>query len=213
MRAMTAVDASAPSIGEEPGQRGAGAALRQICAGANAWVETRLDAERDQLPLWIPVGLGIGIAAWFILPDGRSWTAFLLAAAGLGLLPLALAPGTRWARAGALFALAALLGCANIWWEAERVAAPRLAKEQAAIFSADVESVQAIAASDAVRLVLRPSESPNLPPRLRVNVPVEKAPKLAPGARVRVRAWLMPPAPPAVPGAYDFSRAAYFQQI
>ena len=42
---MTAVDASAPSIGEEPGQRGAGAALRQICAGANAWAETRLDAE------------------------------------------------------------------------------------------------------------------------------------------------------------------------
>jgi competence protein ComEC len=176
-------------------------------------VETRLDAERDQLPLWIPVGLGIGIAAWFILPDGRSWTAFLLAAAGLGLLPLALAPGTRWARAAPLFALAALLGCANIWWEAERVAAPRLAKEQAATFSADVESVQAIAASDAVRLVLRPSDSPNLPPRLRVNVPVEKAPKLAPGAKVRVRAWLMPPAPPAVPGAYDFSRAAYFQQI
>ncbi|HEY0314198.1 MAG TPA: ComEC/Rec2 family competence protein [Allosphingosinicella sp.] len=176
-------------------------------------METRLDAERDQLPLWIPVGLGIGIAAWFILPDGRNWTAFLLAAAGLGLLPLALAPGTRWARAGALFALAALLGCANIWWEAERVAAPRLAKEQAATFSADVESVQAIAANDAVRLVLRPSDSPNLPPRLRVNVPVEKAPKLAPGARVRVRAWLMPPAPPAVPGAYDFSRAAYFQQI
>ena len=210
---MTAVDASAPSIGEEPGQRGAGAALRQICAGANAWAETRLDAERDQLPLWIPVGLGIGIAAWFILPDGRSWTAFLLAAAGLGLLPLAVAPGTRWARAGALFALAALLGCANIWWEAERVAAPRLAKEQAAVFSADVESVQAIAANDAVRLVLRPRDLPNLPPRLRVNVPVEKAPKLAPGARVRVRAWLMPPAPPAVPGAYDFSRAAYFQQI
>jgi competence protein ComEC len=210
---MTAVDASAPSIGEEPGQRGAGAALRQICAGANAWAETRLDAERDQLPLWIPVGLGIGIAAWFILPDGRSWTAFLLAVGGLGLLPLALAPGTRWARAGALFALAALLGCANIWWEAERVAAPRLAKEQAATFSADVESVQAIAANDAVRLVLRPSDSPNLPRRIRVNVPVEKAPKLAPGAKVRVRAWLMPPAPPAVPGAYDFSRAAYFQQI
>ena len=210
---MAAVDARAPSIGDEPLQTGAGAALRQICAAANAWIETRLDAERDQLPLWIPVGLGLGIAAWFLLPNGRAWLAFLFAAGALTLLPLALAPGTRRARAASLFALAALLGCADIWWEAERVAAPRLTREQAATFSAEVEAVQAIAADDAVRLVLRPEGAPNLPPRLRVNVPREKAPKLAPGARVRLRAWLMPPAPPAVPGAYDFSRAAFFQQI
>src|SRR5439155_11458437 len=82
--AMTALDASAPSIGDQARQTRAGVRLRQIVAGANAWAETRLDAERDQLPLWIPVGLGIGIAAWFILPDARTWTAFILAAAGLG---------------------------------------------------------------------------------------------------------------------------------
>ena len=34
-----------------------------------------------------------------------------------------------------------------------------------------------------------------------------------PGATIRLRAWLMPPAPMAVPGAYDFARAAWFQQI
>jgi competence protein ComEC len=210
---MTAVDASAPSIGDEPGQRGPGAALRQICAGANAWIETRFDAERDQLPLWIPVGVGIGIAAWFQLPESRLWIAFLLLAAALALLPQALAPGTRTARALSLFALFAILGCADIWWEAERVAAPRLERERAAEFTANVEQVQALAASDAIRLLVSPTDAPDLPPHLRVNVPVEKAPKLAPGARVHLRAWLMPPAPPAVPGAYDFSRAAYFQQI
>jgi competence protein ComEC len=36
---------------------------------------------------------------------------------------------------------------------------------------------------------------------------------LEPGATVRIRAWVMPPAPTPVPGAYDFSRAAWFQQI
>jgi competence protein ComEC len=182
-------------------------------AGASAWLESRFDAERDQLPLWIPVGLGVGIAAWFILPDDRAWTAFLLAAAAFALLPAALAPGTRWGRAAALFALAGIVGCGDIWWEAGRVAAPRLAREQAATFTAEVEGVQAIAADDAIRLVVRPVDAPALPPRLRVNVPVGKAPNLAPGARVRLRAWLMPPAPAAVPGAYDFSRAAYFQRI
>jgi len=210
---VTAVDASAPSIGTEPGQRGRGAALRHFCAAANAWIETKVDSERDQLPLWVPVAVGLGIAAWFQLPGSRLWIAFLLLAGALALLPQALMPGTRTARALSLFALFAMVGCADIWWEAERVAAPRLERERAAIFIANVEQVQAVAASDAMRLLVAPVGAPDLPPHLRVNVPVDKAPKLAPGARVRLRAWLMPPAPAAVPGAYDFSRAAYFQQI
>lgn len=210
---MTAVDASASSIGQEPLQTGLGAALRHFCAGANAWIESRLDGERDQLPLWLPVGVGAGIGAWFELPGERTWEAFLLAAAALVLLPLALAPGTRWARAAALFAGAACLGCLSIWWSAERVAAPRLTHERAARFEAQVESVQAVAATDAVRLVVAPVNAPDLPPRLRVNVPRDKAPLLVPGAHVRLRAWLMPPAPAAVPGAHDFSRAAWFQGI
>jgi competence protein ComEC len=210
---MTAVNATAPSIGDEPRQRGRAALLRARFGAAGAWIETRLDAERDQLPLWIPVAVGLGIAAWFQLPESRLWIAFLLLAAALALLPLALAPGTRTGRALSLFFLFAILGCADIWWEAERVAAPRLERERAAEFTAGVEQVQALAASDAIRLLVSPTDAPDLPPHLRVNVPVDKAPRLAPGARVRLRAWLMPPAPAALPGAYDFSRAAYFQQI
>ena len=30
---------------------------------------------------------------------------------------------------------------------------------------------------------------------------------------MRLRAWLMPPAPMAAPGGYDFARAAWFQRI
>ena len=52
----------------------------------------------------------LGIAAWFWLPDRPQWSAFLLLAAGLGLGLLALAPGTRWGRALAIFGLAAALG-------------------------------------------------------------------------------------------------------
>ncbi|HYN46750.1 MAG TPA: ComEC family competence protein, partial [Allosphingosinicella sp.] len=88
-----------------------------------ARIERLFEAERAQLPLWLPVGLIAGIAAWFWLPDRPQWTAFLLLAAGAGLGLLALAPGTRWGRALAIFALAAALGCGLVWWKADRAAA------------------------------------------------------------------------------------------
>ncbi|HEX8223542.1 MAG TPA: ComEC/Rec2 family competence protein [Allosphingosinicella sp.] len=177
-------------------------------------IERVADSERDQLPLWLPVGLGLGIAAWFVLPDPRAWTAFLLLAAAFVLAPHALAPGTRWGRSVSLFCLVAMLGAGNIWWKAERVAAPVLTEARAAEFDAAIESFQRLPAREVVRLVVRPLSDSTLPPRLRVNVDSAKAPdSLRPGATVRLRGYLMPPAPAAVPGAYDFARAAWFQGI
>ena len=176
-------------------------------------MEALFEAERAQLPLWLPVGLLSGIAAWFFLPDWPAWSAFLLLSGGAVLTCLALAPGTRWGRALALFSLAAALGCGLIWWRAEQAAAPRIERERLMQVSAKVEGVQTLAAEEAVRLVIRPTGE-GLPVRLRVNVDRDKLPAgLVPGATIRLRAWIMPPAPMAVPGGYDFSRAAWFQQI
>jgi competence protein ComEC len=177
-------------------------------------LESLADDERDQLPLWLPVGLGLGTAAWFALPDVRAWIAFLLLAAALMLAPQALAPGTRWGRAASIFCLAAILGCANIWWKAERVAAPLLSYPRAAEFDATIESFQRLPARDLVRLIVKPAADAALPPRLRVNVDAAKAPAgIEAGATIRLRGYLMPPPPAAVPGAYDFARAAWFQGI
>ena len=179
----------------------------------SARLEALFETERAQLPLWLPVGLLSGIAAWFALPDMTAWTAFLLVCGGGVLACLALAPGTRWARGLAIFSLAAALGCALIWWRAEQAAAPRIEREQLMRLTASVESVQMLAAEDAVRLVVRPVGE-GMPLRLRINVAREKVPEgLVPGATVAVRAWIMPPPPMAVPGGYDFSRTAWFQQI
>ena len=207
---MTAGDASAPSIADRPLQTG----LRQPFSRLSAALEKLAEREREQLPLWLPVGLGLGTAAWFALPDDRAWTGFLLLAAAFLLAPQALAPGTRWGRALSLFCLAALLGCGHVWWKAERVAAPVLAGPRAAEFDAAIESVQRLPAREAVRLAVRPLGEPGLPPRLRVNVDSAHAPDfLRAGAEVRLRGWLMPPPPAALPGAHDFARAAWFQQI
>ena len=177
-------------------------------------LEARLDAEREQLPLWLPVGLGLGIGAWFALPDQGAWAAFLLAAAGIAAAALALAPGTRTGKSLGLFALAAALGCGLIWWKAERVAAPVLAHPQMAEFQARIESFQRLPAKESARIVVAPLAAPDLPPRLRINVDAaDVTDALRPGAVVRIRSWLMPPPPMAVPGAYDFSRFAWFQRI
>ncbi|HYD12016.1 MAG TPA: ComEC/Rec2 family competence protein [Allosphingosinicella sp.] len=176
-------------------------------------MEALFEAERAQLPLWLPVGLLTGIAAWFFLPDETAWTGFLFLAGAAALGFVALAPGTRWGRAFALFGLAAALGCGLIWWRAEQAAAPRFEREQLLQVSATVESVQTLAADEAVRLVVRP-HGENMPVRLRVNVEREKMPEgLVAGATISLRAWIMPPAPMSVPGGYDFSRTAWFQQI
>ncbi|HYJ84123.1 MAG TPA: ComEC/Rec2 family competence protein, partial [Allosphingosinicella sp.] len=180
----------------------------------SARLETLADSERDQLPLWLPVGLGLGTASWFALPDARAWTAFLLLAAALALAPQALAPGTRWSRSVSIFCLAAILGCANIWWKAERSAAPVLSQPRAAEFDSRIESFQRLPARGLVRLLVKPAEDSGLPPRRRVNVDSATAPAgIEAGATVRLRGYLMPPAPAAVPGGYDFARAAWFQGI
>jgi hypothetical protein len=40
-------------------------------------LEKLLEAERAQLPPWLVVGFGTGIAAWFALDVAQQWAAFL----------------------------------------------------------------------------------------------------------------------------------------
>jgi competence protein ComEC len=206
--AMATRDASAPSIeGAAPPRARIGRLARLSAA-----LETLAEAERDQLPLWLPVGLMLGIGGWFYLPDRHAWIAFLLLAGSFACAGLAFG-ATRWGRALAWFALAAALGCALVWWRAEQAAAPRLARERLIEMNARIESVQSLAAAGAARLLVEPVGE-GLPVRLRVNVGQDKmVPGIEPGAIVHLRAWMMPPAPMAVPGAYDFARAAWFQRI
>ncbi|MCC2976455.1 ComEC/Rec2 family competence protein [Sphingomonas sp. PL-96] len=177
-------------------------------------IERWLEAERDQLPLWMPVALGLGIAAWFVLPDARAWTAFLLAAAGLAMLGLVLPLGGRLGRVVVAAGVLAALGCALVWWRAERVAAPVLARPGVFAFTARVLRVEPLPARDLVRLRLAPVAMPTLPPVVRVNLEAAVLPPgVAPGAVLRLRARLVPPPDPAVPGAYDFTRVAWFDGI
>ncbi|URW76363.1 ComEC family competence protein [Sphingomonas donggukensis] len=177
-------------------------------------LEGWLEAERDQLVLWIPVMLGGGIAAWFVLPDAAAWTAFVLAGIAVAVAGVVFPLGGRAGRVLLIAGLAAALGCALVWWRAERVAAPVLARAAIAEFTARVERIDALAARDLVRLRLAPVGAVGLPGRVRVNLATKDVPAgLTRGAVVRLRARLMPPPGAAVPGAYDFARVAWFDGL
>jgi competence protein ComEC len=177
-------------------------------------MEALAEAERGQLPVWMPVALGAGIAAWFLLPGQGAWAAFLLLALSIAFAGAMLPWGTRTARAVAMAGMLAMLGCALVWWRAERVAAPVLARPVVVAFEGVVERVEPLPAREAVRLTLRPDIAAGLPLRIRVNLSEKDMPTgVVPGARIALRARLMPPPTAAVPGAYDFARAAWFQGL
>jgi competence protein ComEC len=186
---------------------GARAALRQFAERLEHWLE----AEREQLVLWLPVMLGAGITAWFLLPDGVRWIGFILGSAALGLGAAAVPSGGRAPRAVAIAGFTLAAGCLLIWWRAERVAAPVLARPAVVAFAARVDRVEQLPAREMVRVPLAPLNRGDLPPRVRLNLASADAPPgLARGAVIKLRTRLMPPPSAAVPGAYDFARVAWF---
>jgi len=203
---------SAPNIGEAPLPQRARSYWKTRISAAREELETLLEAERAQLPPWVVVGFASGIAAWFALGQPRQWQAFLCAGAALTMVGFALGSG-RAGRALGWFALAATLGCALVWARAGWVAQPRLSRPVVTQFSATVEAVDYLVAKDSVRLTVAP-DGGDLPPRLRVSVDADKLPAgVAPGAEIRLRARVAPPPPMALPGTYDFARAAWFQGL
>lgn len=206
----------AQTAGQAPstGHRGLQIGWRGRAEALNARAETGLEVERDQLMLWVPVMLGIGIAAWFTLSGPEAWSALILGASGIGAAAILLPHGGRLARVVGIGALLIATGCALIWIRSERAAAPVLARPVVASFDAMIERVERQPARERVRVRLAPIARDDLPPSIRVNIDQDRAPdRLANGAVVRLRARLMPPAPPAVPGAYDFQRNAWFQGL
>jgi len=177
-------------------------------------IERFLERERDQLPLWLPVAVGGGIAAWFLLPDANWWLGLIVAAAGIALLGGAMTGGTRLARCITIGTIAIALGCGLAWGRSLVVAAPVLDRPVVTRLTDDVARVEQIPARAIVRIVVAPVDRPDLPPRARINIPEDKVPPgLGAGAEVELRARLMPPAQPALPDSYDFARRAWFDRL
>ena len=68
--------------------------LRQCRESLERWLE----AEREQLVLWLPVMLGAGVTAWFVLPDAGRWIGFIAGAGAVALAGVAIGRNGRAAR-------------------------------------------------------------------------------------------------------------------
>ncbi len=203
---------SAPNIGEAPLPQRARGYWKAWFSAAGEELERLLEAERAQLPPWLAVGLGSGIAAWFALDRPAEWQAFLCLAAAVALIGFTLGSG-RAGRALGWFALAAAIGCALVWARSVLVAAPRLDRPAVAQLDGTVVTVDHLAARQTTRVVLQ-SATAGLPPRLRLSIDDDTLPTgIAPGAQIAARARLVPPPPMALPGTYDFARDAWFQGL
>lgn len=180
---------------------------------SGAWLEARLDAERERIALWLPVALGAGIAAWFALPTMGHWTGALSILAAGVLAGVLIGWQTRFGRCVAIGCGVAMLGLLLIWGRAHWVAAPVLGQPVVTEFSARVESVEPLPAKDQTRLIVQPVGRPDLPPRVRVTASGEAGADIAPGEAIGLRARLMPPPTASLPGGYDFAQRAWFDRI
>src|SRR3954464_4736617 len=105
---------SAPNIAGAPLPQRARGYWKARVGATREEVESFLERERGQLPLWLVAGVGAGIAAWFALSGPGQWSALLLLASGAAVGGFA-ADGGRIERAVGWLGLALALGCALIW--------------------------------------------------------------------------------------------------
>lgn len=168
---------------------------------------------------WLAVAFASGIAAWFALANVWQWLALLgaLLAVALGSQVMLREEGRfPFLRAGiGSFALVMAAGSGTVWVKSEMVGAPAISGPWVGVLAGRVVSREEDPARDRVRLVIatRNPESQRAI-KVRINVPLERdALQAQEGAIVRVRARLVPPAPPMLPGSYDFARAAWFDGL
>ena len=173
-------------------------------------------AEQDHFFYWVPVLFGAGIAAYFALPAEPDLAPLLLAAA------IAMAVALIWRRGLAGLAIGGALASATLG-----LAAGKLASDSAAapVLERELRNVRLTGWIELVeprvgggeRITLRMAALGDLAPgqtprRVRVRIPAGGT-ALTPGDPVDVRASLLPPAGPALPGAYDFGRTAWFMGL
>lgn len=204
------------SLGE--GTAGAELSAREA-AGAFVLVRrlsSALLAEQDRWFLWTPVLFGSGIFAYFSLPNEPHLTAALMPVLIVFAIAFTLRRGAL-AMIALNGAIALTLGFAAAKLRTEWVAAPVLERQ---LKNVELEGfVEAIEPRPSLgqRLRIRVTRLGRLglekqPTRVRVRM-MAPSPDLRPGDAIRLRATLSPPAMPALPGDYDFARAAWFSGL
>jgi competence protein ComEC len=175
---------------------------------AGAW----LDAERDQLILWLPVCMAAGVLLCFgARTEPPLWAGAAAAAAAFAIAVCFDRPLTR----GIALALGfAALGFASAQWAIAR--APPLETDlpfHAVPLTGTIAAVEALPNGRRILLSHVDLGDRTLRRMVRIRLKTGDPTPLAAGDRVRVRAIARPPPPPAYPGAWDTRFEAFFADI
>ncbi len=176
--------------------------------------ETLAASQRDRWPLWTPVLFGAGIALYFSLRfEPSPWWAVSALACSLGA-----AVAYRHAvNSRVVFVAMALFagGFLVAQQQTHRVAAPVLEKPiKVTVVTGQVVQLERGLKGPRVildRPVVRRLDPAATPARIRLRL--RRGDDVDVGDRISVLARLSPPPAPAMPGAYDFQRRAWFARI
>lgn len=189
--------------------------LSSLADAAEGFLER---AGHDRGP-WLAVAFAAGIAAWFLLPDSAAWMRTAAAAAAVSLVGWLHWRGREerglLRLAAVALGFAFILGMATICARSATVGTPPLAGPSIGPIEGRILTRQEQPAEGRVRLTLAVREAATARAvKVRLNVPLEDdRADLVEGALIRTGARLLPPAPPLVPGGYDFARRAWFDGL
>ena len=187
--------------------------LRDHASRARGVLYALIEAEQGRFALWLPVFLGAGDVLYFIRasepPPWAGAAAIALGAAAMGFLwrfPLA--------RLAPLLLVVTMLGFAAAQWATWR-APPLLAlPRHAVMISGRVDAIEGL--PEGSRLLLAEvhiDDGPALARRIRLRLRHDEAADFTIGETISLRALLMPPPPPAFPGAWDLQRDDFFHGL
>ncbi|TNE36638.1 MAG: ComEC family competence protein [Alphaproteobacteria bacterium] len=176
--------------------------------------------ERDRWFLWVPVGLGSGVCAYFSLSEEPSLlTASLAAMAGSVFLAFAI---LAWRQAPLMRLAIAFLGLMGLGFalakaRTEWVRAPIVLEELEAVMLEGWLSEIRAGNDGNARLIIHPTyverlPAAQLPEKVRLSYRYDVS-QISPGDRLRVRVSLMPPPEPVSPDGFDFARQSWFDRI
>jgi competence protein ComEC len=159
----------------------------------------------DRAP-WLAVAFAAGIMAWFALDNHWQWLGLIALCGAVALAVLAACgrdeafPFVR--QSALLLALAVATGCGAVWAKSAMVGAAPISGPIIAQITGVVLDREDRPSESRVRLLLATREPESARAiRVRVNVRAEhELPGLERGAKVQLRARLVPPSPPLLPG-------------
>lgn len=209
-------------LGEEPGdaamQRTPWRNRARLSSAADTLDGWLAKAGFDRGP-WLAVAMVAGIAAWFTLGGPAGWVAAIGSGIITALGAVALWRGeedrTYLLRAAVALGVVFAAGVGMAWARSEAVGTVPIERIGGAELTGRVLDRVEQPAERRVRLVLATREQETgRAIKVRVNVPLaQDRREFVEGAVVRLKARLLPPSPPMLPGAYDFARAAWFQGL